>query len=127
MQDNLLLPESGSVRSVELDVRFSPESYIRVRLEKTPGRGRVCYFVRNGDTAEQGEGACSIAAFDRVAGVLAEIRPGGCVPADGTVGSRLSVNDDIAISSLPAETLKLLTAAIAGEVGDLAFLEDLPL
>lgn len=60
MQDNLLLPESGSVRSVELDVRFSPESYIRVRLEKTPGRGRVCYFVRNGDTAEQGEGLAAL-------------------------------------------------------------------
>ena len=63
MDKILEILEKEGLTSLEFDLTVSPELYVRTRIERGGNRGRAYYFVRSGDTAERGEGACPDEAF----------------------------------------------------------------
>lgn len=127
MQNHLLPADAGEIRSIGLDVRFSSEFYVRVRLERGTNRVSVAYFVRNGDSAESGEGGCTEDAFRCIADGLACVHAGNGGEASTGFESRLSINDELTAGRLQSGELKRLLATVAAQIEDLAFLEDLPL
>ena len=65
--------EKEGLTSLEFDLTVSPELYVRTRIERGGNRGRAYYFVRSGDTAERGEGACTDEAFAKILKELVDI------------------------------------------------------
>ena len=66
MDKILEILEKEGLTSLEFDLTVSPELYVRTRIERGGNRGRAYYFVRSGDTAERGEGACPDEAFAKI-------------------------------------------------------------
>ena len=100
---------------MEFDLTVSPELYVRTRIERGGNRGRAYYFVRSGDTAERGEGACPDEAFAKI---LKEL-------ADAAVsGDRLAVNDGGQTSALTAGQLTAVAESLACHVDELSLLDN---
>ena len=107
--------------SLEFDLTVSPELYVRTRIERGGNRGRACYFVRSGDTAERGEGACPDEAFAKILKELVDAAVSG-EPA--ATSHRLAVNDCGQTSALTAGQLTAVVESLACHVDELSLLDN---
>ena len=107
--------------SLEFDLTVGPELYVRTRIERGGNRGRAYYFVRSGDTAERGEGACPDEAFAKILKELAEAAGAG-EPA--ATSHRLAVNDGGQTSALTAGQLTAVAESLACHVDELSLLDN---
>ena len=108
--------------SLELDIEVSDELYVRTRIERGQLRGRAYYFVRSGDTAERGEGACTDKAFAKICAELLALSADGAAAA--TTAHRLTVNDSTTTRTLSLPCLKAVTETLACHVDELALLDN---
>ena len=99
MDKILEILEKEGLTSLEFDLTVGPELYVRTRIERGGNRGRAYYFVRSGDTAERGEGACPDEAFAKILKELVDAAVSG-EPA--ATSHRLAVNDGGQTSALTA-------------------------
>ncbi len=124
MKDSIMSQAGGVLDSLAFDFRLNDEFYVRTRVERGSARGKVFYFVRNGDTAESSEGVCPLEALSRLAGSLDELSAGET--AEAVCDCRLVVNDTMEFHRLPATVVKDIARMLAVEVDDLSFLRGLP-
>ena len=116
MDKILEILEKEGLTSLEFDLTVSPELYVRTRIERGGNRGRAYYFVRSGDTAERGEGACPDEAFAKI---LKELSG---EPA--ATSHRLAVNDGGQTSALTAGQLTAVAESLACHVDELSLLDN---
>lgn len=121
MDKILEILEKEGLTSLEFDLTVSPELYVRTRIERGGNRGRAYYFVRSGDTAERGEGACPDEAFAKILKELVDAAVSG-EPA--ATSHRLAVNDGGQTNALTAGQLTAVAESLACHVDELSLLDN---
>ena len=114
MDKILEILEKEGLTSLEFDLTVSPELYVRTRIERGGNRGRAYYFVRSGDTAERGEGACPDEAFAKI---LKEL-------VDAAVSGEPAANGGGQTSALTAGQLTAVAESLACHVDELSLLDN---
>ena len=124
MENSIMSQAGGVLDSIAFDFRLNDEFYVRTRVERGSARGKVFYFVRNGDTAESSEGVCPLDALSRLADSLNALSSEET--AEVACDCRLVINDTTEFHRLPAAVVKDIARMLAAEVDDLSFLRGLP-
>ncbi len=114
--------KSEGLTAMELDLTVDDELFVRTRIEMNGNRGRAFYFVRSGDTAERGDGACTADDFNKITKELLELATDdGTSP---TIGFRLTVNDKVEPQAISNHQLTAIAESLANHVDELSLLDN---